>query len=83
MEPGGGGGGRRSRKPGVVKSKLGVKGCCPLRTFVGSKKHLHWIKIDLNVTEIIIAQDYKHLKKIISMEIHIYNVKARSQVGNI
>ena len=30
-------GGRGSRKPGVVKPKLGVKGCCPLGTFVGSK----------------------------------------------
>ena len=41
MEPegraGGEGGEGGSRKPGVVKPKLGVKGCCPLRTFVGSK----------------------------------------------
>ena len=29
-----GGGGR---KPGVVKPHQGVKGCCPLRMFVGSK----------------------------------------------
>ena len=30
-------GGEGSRKPGVLKPQQGVKGCCPLRTFVGSK----------------------------------------------
>ena len=51
------------RKPGVLKPQQGVKGCCPLRTFVGYKYHLDWIKIDLNVAKIITVQDYKHFKK--------------------
>ena len=33
----GGRGGEVSRKPGVLKPQQGVKGCCPLGTFVGSK----------------------------------------------
>ena len=31
-----------------------------LRKFAGTKKHLNWLKIDLNATEIITIQDYKH-----------------------
>ena len=61
-ELGGGGGGG------------GLRGHSLLTNFLGSKLHLDWIKIDLNVTEIITVQDYKHL---ISMEIHISNVKTR------
>ena len=53
----------KCRKPGVLKPQQGVKGCCPLRTFVGYKYHLDWIKIDLNVAKIITVQDYKHFKK--------------------
>ena len=34
---GGRGQGGGCRNPGVVKPQQGVKGCCPLRTFVGSK----------------------------------------------
>ena len=54
--------GEGGRKPGVVKPQQGVKGCCPPKTFVGSKQHLDWIKIDLNVAKIIAVQDYKFKK---------------------
>ena len=30
-----------------------------LRTFLDSKEHLDWLKIDLNVAEIITAHNYK------------------------
>ena len=33
-----------------------------LKRFLGSKKHLDWLKIDLNMAEIITVQDYKHKK---------------------
>ena len=33
-----------------------------LRKLLGSKGHLVWLKIDLNVAEIITVQDYKHKK---------------------
>ena len=39
-----------------------LTGVCLLRKFLGSKEHLAWLKIDLNVTEIITVQDYKHTK---------------------
>ena len=32
----------------------------PVWKFLGSKEHLNWLKIDLDTTEIIIIQDYKH-----------------------
>ena len=32
----------------------------PLREFAGTKKHLNWLKIDLNAAEIITIQDYKN-----------------------
>ena len=32
----------------------------PLRKSLGSKKHLNWLKIDLNATNIITIHDYKH-----------------------
>ena len=54
-----------------------------LRKFLGSKEHLDWLKIDLNVTEIITVHDYKHKKKLIWMEVHMYSVKAESQAGNM
>ena len=31
----------------------------------GSKEHLDWLKIDLNVAKIITLQDYKHTKQTI------------------
>ena len=46
------------------------------RKFLGSKEDLGWLKIDLNVAEIITVQDYKHTKKILWMEVHKYSVKA-------
>ena len=49
----------------------GFSGQSPLRTFLGSKEHLYWIKIDLNVTEIITVQGYKYTK-----------IKAKSQASN-
>ena len=47
---------------GVLKTQQGVRGPSPLIKFLGSKQHQDWIKIDLNVTEIIAVQDYKLLK---------------------
>ena len=35
------------------------------------------------MVEIIAVQDYKHTKKLMWMEVHIYSVKAKSQAGNI
>ena len=35
------------------------RGLVPLRNFLGSKEHLDWLKIDLNMAEIITVQDYK------------------------
>ena len=58
-------------------------GGAPLRKFLGCKEHLDWLKIDLNVAEIIIAQNYKHKKKLMWMEIHIYSVTAKSQASNM
>ena len=40
---------------GVLRPPVG-----PLRKFLGSKKHLNWLKIDLNAAKIITIQDYKH-----------------------
>ena len=37
---------------------------------LGSKEHLDLLKIDMNVTEIITGQDYKH-EKLMWMEVHI------------
>ena len=47
---------------GVLKTQQGVRGPSPLRRFFGSKQHQDWIKMDLNVAEIITVQEYKHLK---------------------
>ena len=60
----------------------GVWGCCeplsggfrgqsPLRKFLGSKDHLDWLKIDLNVAEIITVQDYKCKKINLNGKTHI------------
>ena len=43
---------------GVVRASVGVLGVKCL----GSKEHLDWCKIDLNVAEIITVQDYKWTK---------------------
>ena len=36
----------------------GFRGWRPLRKFLGSKEHLDWLKINLNVVEIRTVQDY-------------------------
>ena len=54
-----------------------------LRKFLGYKEHLDLLKIDLNATEIITDQDNKTHKKLMWIEVHIFNVKVKSQVGNI
>ena len=33
------------------------------RKFLDSRRHLHWLKIDLNAAEIIIVQYYKRTKR--------------------
>ena len=39
------------------------RGKSPLRKCLGSKEHLDWLKIDLNVAKIITVQDNKCTKK--------------------
>ena len=41
-----------------------------LRNLLGSKEHLDWLKIDLNVAEIITVQKSTQ-KKLMGMEVHI------------
>ena len=48
---------------GVLRPSGGVRGQSALRKFLGSKEHLHWLKMDLNVAGIITVQDYKHTQK--------------------
>ena len=48
---------------GVLRPSGGFRGRSALRKFLRSKEHLHWLKMDLNVTEIITVQDYKHTQK--------------------
>ena len=48
---------------GVLRLQRGFRGRSLLTKFLGSKEHLDWLKIDLNVAEIINVQDYKHKKK--------------------
>ena len=38
----------------------GFSGQNPWRKFSGSKKHLDWLKIGLNMAKIITTEDYKH-----------------------
>ena len=45
---------------GVLRSQLWFQGT--LRKILGSKEHVDWLKIDLNVAEIITVQGYKHKK---------------------
>ena len=58
-----------------------------MRTLIkvlGSKEHLDWVKIDLNVTKIITAKCYKY-KNLLKMwmDVCIYTVKSNSQWGHI
>ena len=55
LEWGGGGG-------ALNPSAGGFRGLSSLRKFVGSKKHLDWLKIDLNVVKVIAVPDNKHTK---------------------
>ena len=59
-----------------------LRGLSTLRKFLVSKEHVDWLEIDLNVAEVFTVQDYKHKKKLMWMEVHIYSVKAKSQAGN-
>ena len=43
----------------------GFRGHSPLRKFLDSEEHLDWLKIDLNIIEIIFGQDYRSTKKLI------------------
>ena len=40
--------------------------------YLGSKEHLDWLKKDLNMAEIITAQDYKRTKINVNGSMHIY-----------
>ena len=55
---GSGGSGGRSESPSGV-----FRGRTPIKKILRSKGHLYWLKIDLNVAEIITVQDYKRTKK--------------------
>ena len=46
------------------------RGQSTLRNLLGSKEHLDWLKIDLNVPEIITVQKSTQ-KKLMGMEVHI------------
>ena len=54
----------------------GFRGWNTLTKFLDSKEHLDWFKIDLNAAEVITVQGYRHKKKLMWMEVHIYSVKA-------
>ena len=49
----------------------GFSGWSTLRKSLGSKEHLDWLKIDLNATEIITVQDYKHKKTSVNGSTHM------------
>ena len=66
----------------IVGRKVSIASINGPGGFLGSKKHLDWLKIDFNVTDIITVQDYNK-KKLMWMEVHIYSVQAKSQAGNI
>ena len=44
---------------GCSEPPRGFRGLVPLRNFLGSNEHLDWLKINLNMAEIITVQDYK------------------------
>ena len=43
------------------------RGWSTVRKFLGSKEHIDRLKKDLNATEIITVQDYKHKKKKVNL----------------
>ena len=53
---------RVNRAGGSETLSRAFRGWSPLRIFLGSKEHLHWLKIDLNAVEMRTIQDYIHTK---------------------
>ena len=49
----------------------GFRGEATVRKFLGSKEHLDWLKIVLNVAEITTVQDYKRTKNNVNGSTHI------------
>ena len=56
------------------------RGLCTLRTFLGSKEHLYWLKIDLTAAEIFTVQEYKYTKINVNGTTHIQ--ESSSQASN-
>ena len=57
----------------------GFRRWSPLRKFLGSNKHLDWLKADLSVAKTSNVQDYKHTKN--WSEWKYTSVKAKSQAS--
>ena len=57
----------------------GFKGWGMLRKFLGSKEHLDLLKIDFNVAEIIIVQDYNKKKINVSESTHMQSSSLESK----
>ena len=56
--------GSGGREGGALKLSAGILGrWSPPRKLLGSKEHLDWLKIHLNVVRITTVQDYRHLKE--------------------
>ena len=49
---------RINRAGGSEPLNRGYRGWSPLRKFLGSKEHLDWLEIDLNLARIRTVQDY-------------------------
>ena len=47
---------------GALNPSEGIQGMESLRKFLGSNKHLDWLKIDLNVAKTTTFQGYKRTK---------------------
>ena len=54
----------------VLTPQRGFRGCSTVRKFLGSKEHLDWLDIDLNVAKTITVQDYKHKKTNVNGRAH-------------
>ena len=70
MELGGGGGGSGECSESLRRS---LRGQSPPRKLLCSKEQLDWFKVDLNVVEIIIVQDYTQ-KVNVNENTHIHTV---------
>ena len=53
------------------------RGQSPLGKILGSKENLDWLKIDLNMTKIITAQDFKRTKNLCEWK-YLYTAKSRA-----